>query len=938
LSFFDLFKQPVQKAESFFSQFAHGAENAANNVVQGIAHTQIPGTGVNVGQVAQQIPHAAAQVGADVAREVPNIVSNAATGITKVAAPALLPELNSLNNNQTSNILDAQNKSVQQKVSNILDNVGVPKSGNTTGDVIAKAVPNLLSFVAPGEAGSQVGTVAEGLAKAGFGLKSLDSLHAISELNPAVGKTILNTVLNPQDTSLAAKVGTKAANVVGNTVGFTAANNVSQGQDQSQLPKQVAQNLPLFAGGEAALVGGGKLASKVGDLITSAQKDGVPGQLLDTLKTNLTNEHGATVLGPEGDVNKISEKTPQQQLTDTAANAGKVAETAPVATEATPAQKFSETVNPTPTAGSSPTEVTPTSKLLDALQGAKAARGQLDKAQSAALSQRVAAGQNILNRGSGEAGFSQAKRALSGPLVQDKPLLQGTSLNQNDVNSLYDQIKSNPDLRFFEQVRTANALGKVLNGEVPTKGELGLVQHVFGSDVTKAVLDQRSTGEKVRQTLTDVANIPRSLLSSIDFSAPLRQGLVLSARHPVMALKAGDTMFKQAFSEDAFNGWLDNYQKSPNFQVGKDAGLHITDPRNVAGGLGAREEAFMSSLAEKIPVIGRLIAGSERGYVGFLNKLRADSFDSLYKGLQEQGITDDKTVKAMADFINAATGRGKLGSLEKIAPELNATLFSPRLISSRLTFLNPVWYAKQPPTVRKQAIQAFASLLGIGTTVMTLAHAAGAQVGLDPRSSDFGKIQVGNTRWDIWGGFAQYVRVAAQEVTGQKVTNGVAAKADRLSTAVNFARGKLAPAPGTALDVAEGTNVVGQKVTPGSIAGNLLVPFNVQDTVAAQKDLGTTGAVAAAVPGTFGVGVNTYTPKTPSRSSSTKSSTGGNSSKATGSVRKSAGSRKASSRSRITKGSRIKSAHAKVRVAKGHRAKSSGKLSRSHKKGATLHV
>ena len=40
-----------------------------------------------------------------------------------------------------------------------------------------------------------------------------------------------------------------------------------------------------------------------------------------------------------------------------------------------------------------------------------------------------------------------------------------------------------------------------------------------------------------------------------------------------------------------------------------------------------------------------------------------------------------------------------------------------------------------------------------------LAKLAGAEVGDDPEDSDFGKIIIGNTRIDIWGGIQQPMRL-----------------------------------------------------------------------------------------------------------------------------------------------------------------------------------
>src|SRR5690606_29468999 len=82
--------------------------------------------------------------------------------------------------------------------------------------------------------------------------------------------------------------------------------------------------------------------------------------------------------------------------------------------------------------------------------------------------------------------------------------------------------------------------------------------------------------------------------------------------------------------------------------------------------LSGREEAFMSRQADKIPGVKR----SERAYTGFLNKLRADTFDSIVTKAKEAGIdveADPDGLKTLARFVNNATGRGDLGSLNSSA-------------------------------------------------------------------------------------------------------------------------------------------------------------------------------------------------------------------------------------------------------------------------------
>src|SRR6185369_6689148 len=92
---------------------------------------------------------------------------------------------------------------------------------------------------------------------------------------------------------------------------------------------------------------------------------------------------------------------------------------------------------------------------------------------------------------------------------------------------------------------------------------------------------------------------------------------------------------------------------------------------------------------------------------------------------------------------------------------------SPRLMASRVTMLNPAFYARLDPFVRKQALKSLFSFAAIATTVLGLAAAGGASVSHDPREADFGKIRTGNTRLDILGGFAPYITLAARLITGE---------------------------------------------------------------------------------------------------------------------------------------------------------------------------
>src|SRR5690606_16829371 len=103
-------------------------------------------------------------------------------------------------------------------------------------------------------------------------------------------------------------------------------------------------------------------------------------------------------------------------------------------------------------------------------------------------------------------------------------------------------------------------------------------------------------------------------------------------------------------------------------------------------------------------------------------------------------------------------------------PLLNSLFFSPRLISSRVQLLNPAYYMSLPAPLRVEALKDLAAFGGVASTVLGLAKASGAEVETDPRSTNFAKIKVGDTRYDILGGFQQYLRLASVIATNSTKT------------------------------------------------------------------------------------------------------------------------------------------------------------------------
>lgn len=398
------------------------------------------------------------------------------------------------------------------------------------------------------------------------------------------------------------------------------------------------------------------------------------------------------------------------------------------------------------------------------------------------------------------------------------------------------------------------------------------------AEVIQNILDPREKAFKTFDLIDELAealprgnkdkfleaiNLPRAIMATADLSAPLRQGIFTAARNPVMFAKNFGKMFKYAFSEKAYRGLKADIITSPNYNLYSKHKLPLTD---VASGLSGREEVFMSNLAEKIPLFGSLAKGSNRAYTGFLNKMRVDLFDDFVKTAKLNGIKDPKFLDDAARFVGAATGRGNLfKTLEGSAPALNAMFFSPRLMASRISLINPHYYMKLHPAVRKEALKSLGAFVGTGIGILTLAKANGAEVSADPRSADFGKIKMGNTRYDIWGGFQQYARLIGQLSTGEKIST-ITGKETTLGEGYNapthesifmdFLKSKQAPLMSLLTRASQGEKYGEKFNLPAEVIDRFL-PMIAGDAFDLYSEYGAKG-LPGAIPGAFGIGSQTY--------------------------------------------------------------------------------
>lgn len=488
------------------------------------------------------------------------------------------------------------------------------------------------------------------------------------------------------------------------------------------------------------------------------------------------------------------------------------------------------------------------------------------KERGARIKKGLAIEKKVIPEKGYEKAFHAKKGAFKGEMEKVKFDYIREQAGQDTVDNLFRIVQENKIISEFEKMTAGSAISKMLQGQAPARKEIELLSEIFNPKLMKSIMSMQGTWANLKRIGLEVTSIPKTLMSSFDLSFGFRQGGYLAPTYRKQWGDAFRKQFKLFGSEKAYKETMKSIVNHPNYQLARQGRLGLTQ---LGTSLGLREEKFMSSFAEKIPLIGRGVKASERAYTGFANKMRFDVFNSLVNDMKKTGLnpaTDQRALESITRFVNAATGRGGLKNLGEAGQLLNAVFFSPRLIISRAQLLaDPRIYLTAPAPVRKQAWKSAAGYWGALTTVLTLAKLGGADVGTDIRSADFGKIKIGNTRIDLGAGFFPYLRGAGQLIsgeyisstTGKKLTLGEGYKPlTRKDIALRLGESKLAPVASFVSDWLEQQEWTGEDFDVQKNIAERVTPMVIQDLY--DLSLEDPKLAPLGILPIFGVGLQTY--------------------------------------------------------------------------------
>lgn len=382
----------------------------------------------------------------------------------------------------------------------------------------------------------------------------------------------------------------------------------------------------------------------------------------------------------------------------------------------------------------------------------------------------------------------------------------------------------------------------------------------------------KSVTTLIRDTAQTISDNAVAFVASIDNSFLGRQGLSTLMTEPKIWADMAGKSFKDIYQSLA---------KKEGGQIAKDTVKaemysrpnYINGNYEIAKLIPRAEEQFPTTLPEKIPVIGRAFSASEATFTNSAIRARINTFDKIVDLAQKQGVEMGKEqIQNIGKLINSVTARGDLGRMGE-GGVIKLVLWAPKMLKANWDVLTAhtggagldTAFARRRARINLAKIAITTS--GIAAIINALRPGT---VETDPRSSDFLRVKVGNTRFDLTGGKGSIITLIARMLSMEtkSSTTGIVTKlneggfADRtlFDVGIDFLRNKTAPFVSGLLTLAEGETFEGDKATLKTVGKDIITPISVENFI--ETYYGDTDPTTAQEIGNIadflGVSANTY--------------------------------------------------------------------------------
>lgn len=386
-------------------------------------------------------------------------------------------------------------------------------------------------------------------------------------------------------------------------------------------------------------------------------------------------------------------------------------------------------------------------------------------------------------------------------------------------------------------------------------------------------------------TAIDIGNALRASKASADFSW-WRQQTPLIFGNLREFIPANIEAWKAFWSDKSADAsWL-RITRDPIYQIYDEiatagSGRDFLRPLHLQKGTkqwGVEEYGYLSKDRPIPAFILRLpwVATSQRSFVTGTNEHNWAIFKKMYRlqlkvsekiasgeiGLDTGEVFSiNANLKDQMRLLADMTGRGGLGEARQMAKTLSAFMFAPRYKMGRLLTARDLFATN--PYARKEAWRNVVTTIAVVGGIALLGEALKLwDVEKDPRSTDAWKLRIGNTRFDLWGGYQQLVVLISRLAKSKGISSitGEEYDVDAGTAFLHFLRSSASPLAAVIADAWTGKTFTGEKVNILSKEQWIerLSPIVVQDIYEAFQENWAIGLIAA--PAAFvGIGVQTYT-------------------------------------------------------------------------------
>ena len=382
------------------------------------------------------------------------------------------------------------------------------------------------------------------------------------------------------------------------------------------------------------------------------------------------------------------------------------------------------------------------------------------------------------------------------------------------------------------------------------------------------------------ELLSDIAGTAKSIRAAMDNSFIGRQGIKVFYLGATGNFGAGKV-------------WMDTFMKSIKTIIGSLSGKPVMDTlraeilsdpqydlmRRAKVATAVAEEEFPVHWPSKIPAIGRLFKASEEAFTASAYYMRYRTAKMYFDIAKKSGVdlNDKNELESIGILVNSLTARGDTGNYGAKDDLINRVFWSPKMIKSNIdVYTAHRFNQNMSKFAHKQAARNLIRIIMGQAAVLFIANMVWPDsVETDPTSSDFGKIKIGNTRFDISGGsmsmFVLALRLAKGEFKASsgrtvELDSGGYGGMDSMDLVWNFMENKFSPAANAAkqtLMVMHGGQDwrTGKEMTWATVAEGLVVPLPVESAIELMQDPDSAPVLAAMLAEIHGISAQNYKSK-----------------------------------------------------------------------------